>query len=776
MVSAAAAAIRPPLEFPKPMPDRFDAKGSRSWRWPLVAAIAVVTMLGVLATRQYLLFVAASAQVDHTYDVMLAIDGVLDRLVDAETGQRGYLLTANREFLRPYTGAEADVQARLTTLAPLVADNPAQTRALGELTVLARQRLREMASVLERFEAGDRAGALARIDEGVGRRLMDEIRARAAEMRASEEALLAGRGDQALFARRAAVAFGLSTVIVVVMLALLGVLLTRQFERRRRALAEETLARVRAEAEARVQAAELRRSEDFNRSILDNTGDCIAVLELDGRLVLMNTPGARLMELPDDGAWRDEPWPAIWGPHRALAESALARARGGHEARFTADRVLPSGTTQWWDVVVTAARDDTGAPGRLIVICHDVSEHKRAEEERAQLLASERSARSEAERAARLKDDFVATLSHELRTPLNAILGWVGVLRRDQRPETLATAVDVIDRNSRRQAQMIDDLLDIGRIISGKLRLDVQRVDLASVIEEAITSAQPAADAKGVRLIQVLGSAALIEGDAGRLQQVVWNLVSNAIKFTPKGGKVQVTLRKAGSHVEVEVGDSGIGIRPELLPHVFQRFRQGDPVAAGRHAGLGLGLAIAKNLVEMHGGTITAASPGDGHGSTFTIRLPLALSQRGEAGGAATTLATPFPRLLHGVRVLVLDDEPDARDILRRLLEDAGAEVIVTASAQDALDVLAQAAPPDLIVSDVGMPHQDGYEFIQQVRRLDGPVAGVPAAALTALARVEDRKRALLAGFQSHLAKPVDPVELIALAASLTGRTGRPPR
>ncbi|MGE0363531.1 MAG: CHASE3 domain-containing protein [Vicinamibacterales bacterium] len=753
------------------MPDRFDARGSRAWRWPLVAAIAVVTMLSALATRQYLLFLAASAQVDRTYEVVLAIDGVLDRLVDAETGQRGYLLTANREFLRPYNGADADVQGRLAALAPLVADNPARLRALGELTALARQRLEEMAGVLEHFEAGDRAGAIARLNEGFGRRLMDDNRARAAEMRASEESLLAARGDQARFARRAAVAYGLSTVAVVTLLATLGVVLTRQFERRRRALADETVARVRAEADARVRAAELRRSEDFNRRLLDNTGDCVAVLELDGRVVLMNAPGLRLMELAEDGDWRHEPWPAIWGPHRALAESALARAGAAQEARFTADRRLPSGATQWWDVVVTAVKDEGDAPTRLVVICHDVSEHKRAEEERAQLLASERSARSEAERAARLKDDFVATLSHELRTPLNAILGWVGVLRRDQRPDTLATAIEVIDRNSRRQSQMIDDLLDIGRIISGKLRLDVQRVDLATVIEEAVTSAQPAADAKGVRLVQVLGSAALIEGDPGRLQQVVWNLVSNAIKFTPKGGRVQVTLRKVQSQVEITVSDTGIGIAADLLPHVFQRFRQGDP-AGGRHGGLGLGLAITRNLVEMHGGVVTGASDGEGRGSTFTVRLPLALSHRPEPGAPAPAMPAQLSDLLRGVRVLVLDDEPDAREILRRLLEDAGAEVVVTARAQDALDVL-HATPPDVIVSDIGMPDHDGYEFIQQVRRLDGPVSAVPAAALTALARLEDRKRALLAGFQTHLAKPVDPAELVAMVASLSGRTGR---
>jgi PAS domain S-box-containing protein len=754
------------------MPDRFAPTGSRSWLWPLAAAIALVTLLGALAARQYLLFLDASAQVDHTYEVMQAIDGVVDRLVDAETSQRGYLVTGNREFLATYTGAGPDVAARLERLEGLVADHPLQSRAVGQISAMAEQRLGEMALVLGRYDAGDRTGAVARMNEGLGKRIMDAIRARAAEMRATEQGLLDARAAQAGFARRAAIAYGASTVGVVVLLGLLGVVVSRQLERRRIALANETLARAQAETEARIQAVGLRQSEGFNRSVLDNTGDCVTVLELDGHVAMMNKPGLRMMELPDDGDWRREPWAALWGPHRALAESALAKARTSGEGRFTADRTLPSGATQWWDVIVTAVRDDDGTPLRLVVICHDVSEHKRAEEERAQLLASERAARSEAERAARLKDDFVATLSHELRTPLNAILGWVAVLQRDQRPETLATALDVIDRNSRRQSQMIDDLLDVGRIISGKLRLDVQRVDVATVIEEAVTSAQPAADAKGIRLIQVLGSAAFIEGDPGRLQQVVWNLVSNAIKFTPKGGKVQVTLRKVDSHVQVEVSDTGVGIRADVLPHVFQRFRQADPAAPGRQGGLGLGLAIAKNLVEMHGGSVAAASDGEGLGCTFTVRLPLAPSHRREPE-AASAMPPQLARLLEGTTVLVLDDEPDARTILRRLLEDAGAAVVTSGTAEEALMALADGLHPDAIVSDIGMPDLDGYEFMHRVRRMAGPISSVPAAALTALARLEDRKRALLAGFQSHLAKPVDPAELIAMVASLTGRTGR---
>ncbi len=336
------------------------------------------------------------------------------------------------------------------------------------------------------------------------------------------------------------------------------------------------------------------------------------------------------------------------------------------------------------------AEEVDGAPAtvqKLVTVSRDITEQKHAEQERAQLLASERAARSEAERAARMKDDFVSTLSHELRTPLNAILGWIGVLKQQQSPETLAKAIDVIDRNSRRQSQMVDDLLDVSRIMSGKLRLDVQRVDVASVIEEAVASAQPAADAKGVRLVKVLGSAAIIQGDPGRLQQIVWNLVSNAIKFTPRGGLVQVTLRKVDSHVQVQVSDSGQGITADVLPHVFQRFRQGDASATRHHGGLGLGLAIVKNLVEMHGGSVEAASDGEGHGSVFSVRLPLAhVSARPEQLAETLDLVPEtLNSLLDGLEVLVLDDEPDARDVVQRLLEDAGARARIASSAGEAI-------------------------------------------------------------------------------------------
>jgi PAS domain S-box-containing protein len=761
------------------MSDLSDLPASPTWRWSFLVAIAILLLSGGLAIHQYTRFAAAATLVEHTDQVLDSIDRLMTRLVDAEANQRGFLLTGDRSFLEPYSRADSDARIIAASLVPITSDNPAQQARARRLAGLAVGRLDEMTYVVQLNASGDSAAAIGRITGGLGKRLMDDVRVLATEMRASEATLLRQRANQAELAERGALGFAVVSLLVAVALAFVAISVERSFERRRAALMAEMSARAAAERQALAAAADLQQIESFNRSILDNSGDCIQVLEPDGRVVLSNRPGLALMEIEDDNGGDGELWPKLWNDDAPVAEKAIADAVAKGEGRFHAFRPTAKGTPKWWDVIVTPIRDTATGTGvqKLVTVSRDITEQKRAEQERALLLASERAARSEAERAARMKDDFVSTLSHELRTPLNAILGWIGVLKQQQQsPETLAKAIDVIDRNSRRQSQMVDDLLDVSRIMSGKLRLDVQRLDVASAIEEALASAQPAADAKGVRLVKVLGSAAIIQGDPGRLQQVVWNLVSNAIKFTPRGGLVQVTLRKVNSHIQLQISDSGQGIRGDVLPHVFQRFRQGDASVTRHHGGLGLGLAIVKNLVEMHGGSVEAASEGEGLGSVFTVSLPLALAgARPEPlGEAPESSPVTYDDLLNGLNVLVLDDEADARDVVQRLLEDAGAQVRTVGTAADALGILADGFVPDIILSDIGMPDQDGYDFMRQVRGLAGDVAEVPAAALTALARVEDRKRALMAGYQTHLAKPVDPSELVAMVASLTGRTGRP--
>jgi PAS domain S-box-containing protein len=404
---------------------------------------------------------------------------------------------------------------------------------------------------------------------------------------------------------------------------------------------------------------------------------------------------------------------------------------------------------------------------------------QRAAEERRLLLDSERAARTAAERLSDVKDDFLATLSHELRTPLNAILGWAQVLRSSAKNEAdYRRGLETIERNARLQTRLIDDLLDMSRITSGKLRLDVQPLQPVSFIEAALESVEPAAYAKGIRLERVLDPAAgPVSGDPGRLQQVIWNLVSNAIKFTPKDGKVQILLERVNSHIEISVADTGIGIGADLLPHLFERFRQADASTTRQHGGLGLGLAIVKTLVELHGGTVCARSAGEGLGTTVTVQLPLLVVHRSKSAArrehpsAATESARQtVARELVGLKILVVEDQPDARDLITRVLDDCGAATIAASNADDAL-VLLEAERPDVLVTDIGMPGVDGFGLLRRVRAL-GPARGgrVPAIALTAFARSEDRTRALRAGFLVHVSKPVDPAELAATVASVARR------
>ena len=410
-------------------------------------------------------------------------------------------------------------------------------------------------------------------------------------------------------------------------------------------------------------------------------------------------------------------------------------------------------------------------------IIRDIRERKRAEAEREALLQREKVLRAEAESANRLKDEFLATLSHELRTPLTAVLGWARLLRSGALDEaSSARALEAVERNAEAQRQLIEDVLDVSRIVAGKFRLDVRPVKIISAVEAAVDSVRPAAEAKGIRLtVSAAPVAGLVSGDASRLQQVFWNLLTNAVKFTPAGGQVEVRVAADGGEVRVEVSDTGQGIETEFLPHVFDRFRQADQQITRKHGGLGLGLSIVRHLVEAHGGTIRAESAGEGRGATFTITLPLApeatqtAGEGGEAGPAPADAARCPPRL-QGLKVLVVDDEPDTREFLRALLEHCDAQVREASSGAEALKALDE-FEPHVLVSDIGMPGMSGFELVRQVRRrLSGSGRHLPALALTGYAAESDRLAAIRAGFQTHLSKPVEPDDLVAAVAGLAGR------
>jgi PAS domain S-box-containing protein len=532
----------------------------------------------------------------------------------------------------------------------------------------------------------------------------------------------------------------------------------------------------------------LRQSEERFRLLVEGVKEyAIFMLNVDGTVATWNAGAARIKgysadEIVGQHFSRFYPQEVIdsgWPEH----ELEVAAAEG----RFVDEgwRLRKDGSRFWAQVTITALRDESNRLRGFAKLTRDLTERKRTEAleasgaERDALLEAERNARMVAQRTARVKDEFLATLSHELRTPLNAILGWTQLLRaRDEpEPQEFRRGMEVIERNARAQVRLIDDLLDLSRIMSGRFRLDVQQVSLVEIVKAALDSIEPAAQTKGVRLESILDpQSVIVSGDPSRLQQVFWNLLSNAVKFTPRGGKVQVLLQRVNSHIEFSVSDTGIGIPHDFLPRVFERFSQKDSSTHREFGGLGLGLAIAKQLTELHGGSIHAKSMGEGLGATFVVVLPLIIldkdgdtAKRVHPAAAEMSSAIPVPRL-NGVRALIVDDEADALELIRRVLEGQGAQVTTVDSGDEALRIL-ETSQPDVLISDIGMPGVDGYQFMKRMRAAEPKGRRIPALALTAFARPDDRKHAILAGYQAHLAKPFDMAELAIVVAGLVGRT-----
>ncbi|HEV2905048.1 MAG TPA: ATP-binding protein, partial [Pyrinomonadaceae bacterium] len=440
----------------------------------------------------------------------------------------------------------------------------------------------------------------------------------------------------------------------------------------------------------------------------------------------------------------------------------LARIRRGERIdHYETVRVAKDGRRLDVALTVSPIHDATGKIIGASKIARDITEQKRTQEEIARLLVAERAARQDAEVASRTKDEFLATLSHELRTPLTAMLGWLTILRAHRLDKkTTEHAIDTIERNAKAQAQLIEDLVDISRIVGGKLNLEVVPTELMPVIDASIEVVRPAADAKEITIdVNYDATVAPVAGDASRLQQIIWNLLSNAVKFTPNGGKVSVDFRRQGRFAEVAVRDTGIGISADFLPYVFERFRQAESSATRSHRGMGLGLAIVRHLVELHGGTVSAASDGEDRGTTITIHLPLAIEKRRAARVSRKTNGDEA-HALKGLRILLVEDEPDARELISMVLQSSGAQVDAVDSAKGALESLSLVAP-DVLVSDIGLPLESGYDLIRKVRALASDTQKVPAIALTAFATENDRKLSLSAGFQAHLAKPVEPGALL---------------
>lgn len=524
---------------------------------------------------------------------------------------------------------------------------------------------------------------------------------------------------------------------------------------------------------------ELKNSEEFNRSIFENSPDCVKVLELDGTLRKINSNGLCIMEIDDFNQFEGKQWVDFWeNDENEMAYQAVQTAAKGKTTHFEGACRTAKGNLKYWDVSVAPVFDAEGKPRRLVSTTRDITRRRRNEREREELLKREQAARRDAEIANRIRDEFLATVSHELRAPLNSILGWARLMEKGKLDEpTTGKAVSTIVRNAESQNRLIEDLLDVSRIISGKLRLEVMTIKPINVVESALETVRPAAEAKGIKLeIKETPDVSHIAGDPNRLQQVIWNLLSNAIKFTPNGGQVSIGIERRDDYTEIKVTDTGVGIKDEFLPHVFDRFRQADASSIRKFGGLGLGLAIVRHITEMHGGTVLVESSGENKGSTFTVRLPIVAAvpeennETSEAENAIGDRSDNQKFKLDGLLILVVDDEKDTRQLLVQALTFHGATIETAASAEEALRVI-EAKNPDVLVSDIGMPGEDGYTLIRKVRALaDAQHKNIPAIALTAFARAQDRMRSLSAGYQNHVAKPVDLDELSTVIASLTGR------
>jgi PAS domain S-box-containing protein len=736
----------------------------RRWLEPSVAAAllaagALILTGGFAALREQQRTLQASDWSRHTLQVAQQVAAVLQHVTDAETGQRGYMMTGDHAYLEPYQRALSSLPRAIERLRGLTVDNPAQQARVDRVEQLIAAKLEELRLTISQREAGDEVALQDTIRAGLGKNYMDRIRAKLAAACKMERRLLRRRlSDRRTHGRNATWLMLGTSATALLLMSLAAVILTALLRR------------------ARAAEALHRESEERLRVTLRSIGDAVIATDPQGMVVFMNPVAEQLTAWQESlarGRPLEEVFRIVSAETRETVESPAARViREGVVVGLANHTVLLARDGREIQI------DDSGAPIQdaggdlmgVVLVFRDVSEREAAETEHRRALWAEAArveaertadalaaARSHAERANEAKDAFLAILSHELRSPLSAMLAWVGILqRRGDDPATCARAVSVLERSVRTQTQLINDLLDVSRIVSGKLQLDRVPLDLVTELPESLDGLQPVADAKGVTLVRDLCAGPLVVmADDARLDQVVRNLVENAIKFTSAGGRVTVRLAQVGREAEIVVTDTGDGFPAELRSAIFARFHQSTTPRTRRHGGLGLGLAIVRHLVEEHGGSVMADSPGPGRGATFTVGLPLA---------DAVPVRLPAPRAaeppvdLHGVSVLLVEDDADWREAVALGLTQAGAEVTSAGSVAEALALLGT-HQPHVLVSDIGMPEADGYELIRRVRARRG--IALPAVAMTGFADAESRERCLRLGFDEFLAKPFEPGRLV---------------
>ncbi len=726
----------------------------------IITAFAIV--LASLGFSNWLLLQIPKKQnvanywVKHTNQVLTQSEKTLSIIKDAETGQRGYLLTGDKTYLEPYNQATTKIDEYVQKLQKLTADNPHQQRRITILKQQIDTKLAELKQTVELREKQGFEAASSVVLSGKGKQYMDKIRQTISEIQQEENNLLDYRTTEEEVRTQATN----NTFIILIWLdiglvCIIFYLINNDVFKR-------------AKVELALREAKARFKNAFN-----NAPFPLMIHAEDGKVDKINDAwqelsGYKQAEIPTIADWAEK----AYGDQKELVIAHINKLYKLNEKNYEGEYIIStsSGEKRIWDF--SSAPLGITADGRKLVLSTavDVTARVQLEDERIQLLENAEVARNKAVAANQIKDQFIAVLSHELRSPLNPILGWTNLLKSRKFDEaTTNKALDTIERNVKLQIQLIDDLLDISRILQGKITLNEITVDLNFVIDAAIETVRLAAEAKSIQIqTQFNTNEALVKGDINRLQQVLVNLITNAVKFTPNKGQVKVSLSIPNPqylipYAQIQVCDTGKGVSPEFLPHVFEQFRQADSSTTRNFGGLGLGLAIVSHLVELHGGTVAAESKGEGQGATFTVNLPLI----SPAYNVPSNLQRQSVPSLEGIKILIVDDESDTRELLSFMLEQYGANVTVASSAHDALNTFQQ-YQPNILLSDLGMPEIDGYSLIRQIRTLRAEQGGqIPAIAITAFATDVDKHQVLAAGFNGHIAKPVAASELVALVTEL---------
>lgn len=763
---------------------------------PIAFLLAIILMivLAVFSYRSVTSLDAAIKQEIRTQEILQKLDQVLISTINAETGARGFIITGKEDFLDPYNNAEKENRENIAILRGLVSNSPTQKQRIADLENLVNEKMTISRQQVESYKNQGKEVTARVIEIGQGRPVMDKIRKAVTEMKAEEITLLREYERQLNSSyRQASYLIIFASLSAIALLTLASVAIVREIKKRESA--ENDLKNANKNLESRIEERTknlvssndaLSQSKIFNQAILNSLSAHIAVVDKSGNIKAVNgawqnfskenvKDGGRAFDYIGDNYINVCDKAIITDPVTKSISANLKKLLSGEISDFSVEYPCHSKTEKRWFLLnATALKTPEGGA----VIAHtNITERKKAESELERLLAREQELRREAETAGRMRDEFLATVSHELRNPLNAMLGWGRMLQKNQLDgENKEKAIETIVRNAESQNRLIEDLLDVSRIITGKLRLDIQPIKPGEFVEAAIETLRPAADAKEITVkTEIDHNANKINGDPNRLQQIVWNLLSNAIKFTPKHGEVSVKVGCDDSMISIEVADTGAGIPPEFLPHVFDRFSQADASTIRKFGGLGLGLSIVRHITEMHGGTVAVESEGEGKGAVFSVRLPI-MAVPVEAEQVRSIDQIEFDGLqtetnvdLSGVSILVVDDEKDTRQLLQQVLEHFGADVTIAGSASEGYSEFI-AKNPDILISDIGMPEEDGYSLIRRIRKLPAEQGKTPAVALTAYARLQDRMQALTAGFQMHISKPVEPDELAAVIGSLTGR------